>query len=100
MRTDIVVNQLSMLLPNKAYRENLEATEQLMALLSEKSQKPLVTVDDYKQFYEDSCLTFTSWEELVESEEEETDKLSEEELRNLIDCIIYELPCGWFIWFI
>lgn len=94
-----LVKQVSELLPNKSYRGNLDATKQLMALLHEKSETPLSTADDYIRFYEDSCLTFTSWEELVESEKEETVGLSEEELLNLIGSIVYELPCGWFVWF-
>ncbi|MCX4355906.1 MAG: hypothetical protein OSJ43_06730 [Oscillospiraceae bacterium] len=95
-----LVKEVSEFLPNKAYKGNLVATEQLMSLLSEKSDKPLVTSGDYLDFYNDNCLTYTSWKKLVESEKEESSPLTEEELLNLIGFIIYKLPCGWFVWFI
>lgn len=94
---------------NPIYNDNLQATKELMELFDElKEQKiskyiaenPLETYKDYVKMYDESFYTYITFEELVESEEEQNDGMTEEECREQINNTIWKLPCGWYVQYV
>lgn len=53
---------------------------------------------DGKRVIEDAVYVFDTWIELVESENEETYPLTENELKELIGKDIWQLPDGKYVW--
>ena len=82
---------------NYLYEDNLEATEQLMELFDRIARKPLLTWKDYVKMYDESFYTYRTWEELVRSEVEQGDGLTEDECRAYLNIHIFQLPCGWYV---
>ena len=63
-------------------------------------EKPLETWEDYVRMYDDNFYTYSTWDELVKSEEEQTDGLTEIECRMEINNTIFKLPCGWYVQYV
>lgn len=92
------IKQVSQNVPESVYGDNLQATRELMDLLDDISDKPMLTWEDYVSMYENSFFTYKTWDELVCSEEEmEGEGMTEEECRAAIGKTIWRLPCGWFV---
>lgn len=92
---------------NFIYWNNLEATKQLMELfdtIANGLHRKLGSAQDYVNMYDDNFYTYETWEELVDSEIDQTDGLTEEELkRELEDNVhgsVWQLPCGWFVQYV
>ena len=68
-------------LSNPLYHGNLTATEQLVNLFDKIAKKPLKTLEDYINMYDSSFYTYWTWEELVKSEEEQNNGMTEEECK-------------------
>lgn len=54
--------------------------------------------------YDDCFYTYQTWEELVESENDQSDGLSEEELKKELEDdehdSVWQLPCGWYVQYV
>lgn len=107
---NIDVKDVAYNLSNFLYEENLQATKELMELFDyikkEKplgeyvSRKPLETAEDYVRMYDENFYTYLTWDDLVESEEEQADGLTEEECKELLNKTIWKLPCGWYVQYV
>lgn len=107
---NIDVKDVAYNLSNFFYEDNLQATKELMELFDyikkEKllgeyeARKPLETAEDYVRMYDASFYTYLTWDDLVESEEEQTDGLTEEECKELLNKVIWQLPCGWYVQYV
>ena len=107
--TEEMIKDVACYISNPIYNDNLQATKELMELFDElKEQKiskyiaenPLETYKDYVKMYDESFYTYTTFEELVESEEEQNDGMTEEECREQINNTIWKLPCGWYVQYV
>lgn len=87
-------------LTNFWYKDNLQATKELMGLLEELSAKPLDTLDKYVKMYDDNFFTFKTWNELIESEKDQPDGFTKEECKEQINKSIWQLPCGWYVQYV
>ena len=95
-------------LSNDSYNGNLEATEQLVELFDrivDKFNNKIVkrilnTPEDYIRMYDDSFYTYHTWKDLVESEAEQNNGMTEEECRAELNHTIYQLPCGWYVQYV
>lgn len=100
---DTDVAKIAAGLANSLYRTNLQATRELINLFDKLSGKPLNAAEDYIEMYEDNFFTYPTWDALVESEKEQTDGLTEEELRAEFEKepgSIWRLPCGWYVQYV
>ena len=106
--TDEMIKKISQGISNTSYQDNLQATKELMELfdyLKEHpitrlmAEKPLKTWEDYVRMYDDNFYTYSTWDELVESEEEQNG-LMEIECRMEINHTIFKLPCGWYVQYV
>ena len=70
MMDKTLIVQVSQGVTNFLYRNNLQATEELMRLLDSLSECSLIKAEDYIKVYDDNFFTFVTWEELLKSEEE------------------------------
>lgn len=96
---NIEVRKFECLLPFM-YWDNLQAVNELMELMDKITKYPLVTVYDYVKMYDRNLYTYETWEELVESEKECTDGLTEKECNGQINISIWRLPCGWYVQYV
>ena len=105
--TDVV--DVAFGISNSAYSKSYEATKQLMELFDDIAskpwlniiKKPLDTVEAYIRTYDDNFYTYQSWEDLVESEEEQgVCGYTEEQLEKLLNRSIWQLPCGWYVQYV
>lgn len=87
-------------LTNFLYKDNLQATKELMELFDKLSAKPLDTVDKYVKMYDDNFFTFETWEELIESEREQPYGLTEKECKEQMNKSIWQLSCGWYVQYV
>ena len=87
-------------LSNFLYQSNLTATEQLVSLFNKIARRPLNNPDDYIRMYDDSFYTYFTWEDLVKSELEQTNGLTEEECKEELNQTIWQLPCGWYVQYV
>lgn len=105
---NVDIENISYGVSNDIYNGNFEATKQLVELFNEIVDKfnnkivkrTLNTSEDYIRMYDDSFYTYSTWEELVESEVEQNDGLTEEECREQLNKTIWQLPCGWYIQYV
>lgn len=80
------------------YRNNRQATEQLVELFERIIKIPLQTWRDYANLYNNECFcTYCTWEALVESERILYDGLTQKECEEQLGKTIFTLPCGWCI---
>ena len=97
------VNIVSWNLSNFLYEGNLEATAQLMELfdtIDMPKRYRLNTPEDYIRMYDDNFYTYRTWEELVESEAEQNEGMTEEECKEELNHTIWQLPCGWYVQYV
>ena len=97
-KTDIEI--ISYGISNPSYHGNLEATEQLINLFNSISKRPLNSLEDYINMYDDSFYTYWTWEALVKSEAEQSNGLTEEECKEELNENIWQLPCGWYVQYV
>ena len=97
-KTDIEI--ISWGISNPSYHGNLIATEQLINLFNSISKRPLNSLEDYINMYDDSFYTYWTWEELVRSEEEQSNGMTEEECKLYMGTTIWQLPCGWYVQYV
>lgn len=101
---NINVKDVAENLSNFIYADNLQATKELMELFDRiKKMCPLNSLStwkDYVKMYDDNFYTYQSWTELIESEKEQNDGLTEEECKNALNHIIWKLPCGWYVQYV
>ena len=100
-KTDVKI--VSWGISNPLYNGNLEATEQLMELFDTidiPKRRRLNTPEDYIRMYDDNFYTYHTWEELVESEKEQNEGLTEEECEEQLNHTIWQLPCGWYVQYV
>lgn len=102
-KTEIEIREVSNNISNFMYSGNLQATKELMELLDKISQKELKNPADYVRMYDNNFYTYQTWNDLVESEKDQNDGLTEEELQREFqnECgSIWQLPCGWYIQYV
>lgn len=87
-------------LSNSLYHGNFEATKQLVELFDKIGRNSLKTPEDYINMYDWSFYTYRTWEELVKSEEEQSEGMTEEECMENMDINIWQLPCGWYVQYV
>lgn len=98
--TDIEIKNVAEKLSNYIYSMNFQATRELMRLFDAISKIPLNTVEEYVKMYDDNFYTYKTWEELIKSEEEQPDGLTEEECKEQLGKSIWQLPCGWYVQYV
>ncbi len=80
------------------YRNNLEATAQLIELLFLlKGKDQFKSSKDYIRAYE-SFNTYENWNALLKHEGGTEDSMIDHECHFLIGRTIHKLPCGYFVW--
>lgn len=97
-KTDIEI--VSWNLSNFLYHGNIEATNQLINLFDKIAKKPLKTPEDYINMYDWNFYTYWTWEELVKSEAEQINGMTEEECKEQLNKTIWKLPCGWCVQYV
>ena len=50
--------------------------------------------------YDDNFYTYPTWKELLDSEKDSTDGLTEEECKEQLNETIWQLPCGWYVQYV
>ena len=107
--TEEMIKKVSQCISNPSYKDNLQATKELMELFDYLKEHPITrlmaekslnTWEDYVRMYDDNFYTYSTWDELVESEEEQADGLTEIEGRMEINTTIFKLPCGWYVQYV
>ena len=102
--TDEVIKSVAEGISNCVYWNNLQAVKELMELFNKIARKELKTPDDYIDIYNDCFYTYQSWEALVESEKDQNDGLTEEELKRELEDnehgSVWKLPCGWYVQYV
>lgn len=108
--TEEMIKKVSQGISNPSYQDNLQATKELMELfdyLKEHpitklmAEKPLETWEDYVRMYDDNFYTYSTWDELVESEEEQGSYgLTKTECEREVNKTIWKLSCGWFVQYV
>lgn len=87
-------------LSNPSYNGNIEATRQLVELFDRITKKPLNTIKDYVDMYDDNFYTYWTWEALVQSEAEQNNGFTAEECEAELNHTIWQLPCGWYVQYV
>lgn len=98
--TELEVENISKNISNVKYNNNLTATKELMNLFDKISKTPLNAWKDYVKMYDDCFYTYETFEDLVESEKDQSDGLTEEECKEEINQSIWQLPCGWYVQYV
>lgn len=97
--TDNDIRYISRGISNYLYRDNMQATQELVDLLETVCKNgALTTPDDYIKAYDDLCFTYKTFDALLESENEQGEYgFSPEECCAEIGKSIFQLPCGWWV---
>lgn len=107
--TDLDIFNIAKNISNPSYKDNQQAVVELVERFdviyaSGKygflHKKPLDTWEDYVRMYDDNFYTYQTWKELVDSEKEQNDGLTEDELKAEIDRTVWQLPCGWYLQYV
>ena len=94
---------------NPSYKDNLQAVKELVEQFeviyaSGKygflHEKPLDAWEDYVRMYDDNFYTYQTWQELVASEKDQNDGLTEDELIAEMGNTVWQLPCGWYLQYV
>jgi hypothetical protein len=94
------VKNVSMSISNSSYRGKIEETMQLMDAIEKYNGRALTHWEQYVNIYDWSGFTFKTWEELLQSELEQSEPMSEEECLAELNHTIFKLPCGWYVQFV
>jgi hypothetical protein len=101
MHNNIEVEKVANNISNFFYRGNLQATKELMELFDKiPFLRELKNTEEYVNTYDDHFYTYKTWEDLVTSEAEQTDGLTEEECEEELSKTIWQLPCGWYVQYV
>lgn len=97
--TDNDIRYISSVVSNCLYRDNMQATRELVELLDNVCKSCSLTIpDDYIKAYDDLCFTYKTFEELIESElEQGVYGFTYEECSSEIGKSIFQLPCGLWV---
>lgn len=95
-----LVKEVSSGLSNFTYHGNFQATEELINLFDRILKHKPQTAAEYIKAYDDNFYTYHTWKELIDSEKEQSDGLTEDECRSEIGKTIWQLPCGWFVQYV
>ena len=95
-----MIKQVMSGLSNFLYWDNEDAIQQLMELFDKISRAELKTADDYIKMYDENFYTYPTWKELLDSEKDSTDGLTEEECKEQLNETIWQLPCGWYVQYV
>lgn len=95
-----MVEQVMFGVTHGLYWGNEDTTQQLMELFDKISRVELKTADDYIKMYYENFYTYATWDELVKSEKDNTDGLTEEECKEQLNETIWQLPCGWYVQYV
>ena len=99
-----MVLEVSKGVSNFIYKDNIQATKEMMNVFDKISRRKLNITDDYIEMYDNNFYTYENWEKLVESEKDQTDGLSENELLKELNDekfgSIWKLPCGWYLQYV
>lgn len=102
--TDEAIKSVAKGISNFTYHNNLEAVKELMELFNKIAWKELKTADDYIKMYDDNFYTYQTWEDLLESEKDQSDGLTEDELKRELEDkehgSVWQLPCGWYVQYV
>ena len=107
--TDFEIFNIAKNISNPSYKDNLQAAADLVERFDDiyasgkygfLHAKPLDTWEDYVRMYDDNFYTYQTWQELVDSEKEQNDGLTEDELKAEIDKTVWQLPCGWYLQYV
>ena len=102
--TDEAIKSVAEGISNCVYWNNLQAVKELMELFNKIARKELKTPDDYIDMYDDCFYTYQSWKALVESEKDQSDGLTEDELKRELEDnehgSVWQLPCGWYVQYV
>ena len=91
---------------NFLYKNDFQATKELMMLFNRITKenrflsRSLDSWKDYIKMYDESFYTFLTFKALVDSEKEQSEGMTEEEIKEQIGITIWQLPCGWFIQYV
>lgn len=98
--TDIEINNISKNISNYFYWDNIEATKQLIKLFDQITKIPLGAWQEYVKLYDNHFYTYSTFKELVESELDQSDGLTEKQCRRQLNKSIWRLPCGWYVQYV
>lgn len=91
--TDIEINNISKNISNYFYWDNIEATKQLIKLFDQITKIPLGAWQEYVKLYDNHFYTYSTFKELVESELDQSDGLTEKQCRRRDHVTIYQKQC-------
>ena len=102
---NLFIKEVSERIDNPMYNQNIILTKQLIELfdrISMKYKQDLRTANDYADFYNNSFYSYKNFKDLVTSEKEQNDGLTENEIRKCLEnqIIIYRLPCGIYVQYV
>jgi hypothetical protein len=98
---DIEVKKVAHDISNFFYRDNLQAVKELIELFDRLPfVRELKNAEEYVEVYDNNFYTYKTWEDLVKSEEEQTDGLTEKECQEELGKTIWQLPCGWYVQYV
>lgn len=107
--TDLEIFNIAKNISNPSYKDDLKAVaelvEQFDAIYASGKygflhEKPLDTWEDYVRMYDDNFYTYQTWQELVDSEKDQNDGLTEKELKAEIGKTVWQLSCGWYLQYV
>lgn len=107
--TENDILEISRNISNTSYKDNLQAVVELVEqfdviyAIGEYGflhEKPLDTWEDYVRMYDDNFYTYQTWQELVDSEKDQNDGLTEDELITEMGSTVWQLPCGWYVQYV
>ena len=99
------VKEVAKRIDNPMYNNNLTLTKQLIELfdrISMKYNRNLKTANDYADFYNHSFYSYKNFNDLVISEKEQNNGMTETEICKCLEnyIIIYQLPCGMYVQYV
>lgn len=94
---DMDYENISQKISNITYRTNIKAVEELVELFNNILKVKPETWEDIVRIYDDSFYTYKTFEELVQSEIEQSNGFTLEECKEQIGKSIWQLPCGWYV---
>lgn len=82
---------------NTVYRDNISAAKELVNLFNNILRVKPDSWESVVKVYDDTFYTYQTWAELILSENEQSDGLSEEQCKSELGSSIWQLPCGWYV---
>ena len=95
-----IIKMVSINISNPLYHGNIETTKQLIKAIEKYVGRSITDWKEYVSIYDWSGFTFKTWEQLLESEKEQSDPMNETECIEELNHSIFKLPCGWYVQFV